>query len=159
MACPLLWYGRPPDIGNKYPALRRLFHKTGADYLFTICHATWAAEFYPTGFLLRNNEICYQNFSVRHYFSTMTPSPSRRRVVIFFDVDARIRLRRRVDVFSTTSYTTCVDERRSECCAMNKSTVTTFYFLTTLCKTWNKLTFHAILSWSDFSFIFTLPWR
>ena len=31
MACPLLWYGWPPDTGNKYPALRRRFRKTGAD--------------------------------------------------------------------------------------------------------------------------------
>jgi len=38
MACPLLWYGRPPDIGNKCLALRCQFRKTGADYLFTICH-------------------------------------------------------------------------------------------------------------------------
>ena len=38
MAYPLLWYGWLPDIGYKYPALRRRFHKTGADYLFTVCH-------------------------------------------------------------------------------------------------------------------------
>ena len=38
MAYPLLWYGWLPDIGNKYPALHRRFRKTGADYLFTVCH-------------------------------------------------------------------------------------------------------------------------
>ena len=39
------------------------------------------------------------------FFSTTTPTPSRRRVVIFSTTTQGIRLRRRVDVFSTTSDT------------------------------------------------------
>jgi len=39
-----------------------------------------------------------------------TPTPSRRRVVIFYTTTQGIRLRRRVDVFSTTS----VDKRLSD---------------------------------------------
>ena len=40
------------------------------------------------------------------FFSTTTPTPSRRRVVIFSTTTQGIPLRRRVDVFSTTSDTT-----------------------------------------------------
>jgi len=38
-------------------------------------------------------------------FSTTTPTPSRRRVVIFYTTTQGIRLRRRVDVYSTMSDT------------------------------------------------------
>jgi len=40
------------------------------------------------------------------FFSTTTPTPSRRRVVIFSTTTQGIRLRRRVDVYLTTSGTT-----------------------------------------------------
>ena len=128
MACSVLWYGRPPDIGNS--RCRRL-RKTGADYTCLLSAvATWAAEFYPTVFLLRNCEIYYQNFSV-HYcckqiarifmeslltfyiFSTTMPPSSCWRVAIFLTTMQGVRLWRRVNVFSRQSHTNPTKEDNS----------------------------------------------
>ena len=58
---------QPLDTSNKYPALRRRFRKTGADNLFAVCHGHLSRRILSDSILLRNNEIYYQNFSVRYY--------------------------------------------------------------------------------------------
>jgi len=63
---PITMVWAPLDTGNKYPALHRRFRKTSADYLFAVCHCHLSRHILSDSFLLRNNEMCYHNFSV-HY--------------------------------------------------------------------------------------------
>ena len=100
MAYPLLWYGRPPAIGNKYPALRRWFRNAGADYLFTVCHCHLSRQIvshsfyteimkYATTILVcgiavsKSQEFLLEVSRLFIFFSTTTPPSSRRRVIIF----------------------------------------------------------------------------
>jgi len=54
----------------------------------------------------KSHELLLKVRRLSSFFSTTTPTPSRRRVVIFSTTTQGIRHRRRVDVFSTTSDTT-----------------------------------------------------
>ena len=53
-----------------------------------------------------SHEVLLKVLRLSSFFSTTTPTPSRRRVVIFSTTTQGIRVRRRVNVFSTTSDTT-----------------------------------------------------
>ena len=53
----------------------------------------------------KSHEFLLKVCRLSSFFSTTTPTPSRRRVVIFSTTTQGIRLRRRVDVFSMTSDT------------------------------------------------------
>jgi len=108
MACPLLWHGRPPNTGNKYTALRRRLRKTGADNLFTVCHCHLSRRILSDSSFY--SEI--KKYATRILVCGIAVSKSQefllkvRRLFIFCSTTTQgIRLRRRVDVFSTTSYT------------------------------------------------------
>ena len=104
MACPLLWYGRPPDIGNKYPAIHRRFRKTGADYLFTVCYCHLSCQILSSSFFY--SEI--MKYATRILVCAIAVSKSQE---FLLKVRRRFFRRRRrrlhVDASSTTSYTMC----------------------------------------------------
>jgi len=91
MACPLRGSRRTPAINTQF--LCHHFRKTGADYLFTVCHCHLSRRIlFDSFFKIRNNEICYQNFSVCYCCKQIARIfiESSSTFYIFFDNDAAV---------------------------------------------------------------------
>ena len=79
---------------------------------YNSCYQKYATRISVCVIAVRKSQEFLKFVDFLYFFSTTTPTPSSRRVVIFSTTTQGIRLRRRVDVFSTTSDTNSVTSDR-----------------------------------------------